>query len=172
MTATTFDATATENPARAPAHAAAEPMTAVRAATLGLYLSLAFVFLWIGAMKFTAYEAANISGLILNSPLVGWVHSFGIQPASYLIGTVEITAGLLLAARLVSPKLSMIGAALAGLTLLVTVSFLFSTPGVAEPAAGGFPALSILPGQFLLKDVALLAVAVFCLIESHAARRG
>jgi uncharacterized membrane protein YkgB len=170
MTATTFDAAATEAPARTAARKTDDSMAAVRAATLGLYLSLAFVFLWVGAMKFTAYEAANISGLILNSPLIGWVHSFGVQSASYLIGTVEITAGLLLAARLVSPRLSLLGAGLATLTLLVTVSFLFTTPGVAEPAAGGFPALSILPGQFLLKDVALLAIAVFCLIESRAAR--
>jgi len=51
------------------------------------------------------------------------------------------------------------------------VSFLFTTPGVAEPAAGGFSALSILPGQFLLKDVALLAVALFCLVESREAGR-
>jgi uncharacterized membrane protein YkgB len=97
-------------------------------------------------MKFTAYEAANISGLILNSPFVSWLHSFGIQNAAYLIGAIEITAGLLLAARLASARLSLIGAGLAALTLLVTVSFLFTTPGVAEPAAGGFPALSVLPG--------------------------
>lgn len=171
MTTATYETTASEHPDRRP-YAPAAPTTALRTATLGLYLGLALVFLWVGAMKFTAYEAAGISGLILNSPFVGWLHSFGIQPAAYLIGVVEITAGLLLAARLVSPKLSMIGAGLAALTLLVTVSFLFTTPGVAEPAAGGFPALSILPGQFLLKDVALLAVAVFCLIESRASRHG
>jgi len=39
------------------------------------------------------------------------------------------------------------------LLFLSTVSFLFTTPGVAVASAGGFPVLSVLPGQFLIKDV-------------------
>lgn len=167
MTTASYETTAADRPARG----SVEPMTAVRAATLGLYLSLAVILLWFGAMKFTTYEASNISGFILNSPFIGWLHSFGIKPASYIIGLVEIAAGLLLAARLVSPRLSVFGGALAVLTFLVTLSFMLTTPGVAEPAAGGFPALSVLPGQFLLKDLGLLAISVFCVIESRAARR-
>ena len=45
---------------------------------------------------------------------------------------------------------------------LTTLSFLFSTPGW-EPSLGGFPALSVVPGQFVLKDVVLLGVAVWLL---------
>lgn len=48
-------------------------------------------------------------------------------------------------------------------------SFLFSTPGW-EPSLGGFPALSTLPGQFLLKDVVLLGALVWSLGEALAAR--
>ena len=33
------------------------------------------------------------------------------------------------------------------------------TPGVAEPTAGGFPAISAPVGQFLLKDLVLLAAS-------------
>jgi uncharacterized membrane protein YkgB len=44
-------------------------------------------------------------------------------------------------------------------TFAVTLSFLFSAPGW-EASLGGFPALSVVPGQFLLKDVVLLAASV------------
>jgi hypothetical protein len=37
-----------------------------------------------------------------------------------------------------------------------TLTFFLSTPGVAEATAGGFPAISAAPGQFLLKDLGWL----------------
>ena len=46
-----------------------------------------------------------------------------------------------------------------------TLSFLFSTPGW-ELSLGGFPALSALPGQFLLKDVVLLGAAISTFAEA------
>jgi uncharacterized membrane protein YkgB len=42
---------------------------------------------------------------------------------------------------------------------LTTLSFLFTTPGW-EPTLG-FPAISALPGQFVLKDIVLLGAAIF-----------
>ena len=51
---------------------------------------------------------------------------------------------------------------------LTTLSFLFSTPGW-EASLGGFPALSVVPGQFLLKDVVLLGAAVWSLGEALTA---
>ncbi len=41
-------------------------------ATLLRY-GLALIFLWIGFMKFTAYEAAGIRPLAENSPLMSWL---------------------------------------------------------------------------------------------------
>src|SRR5262245_9654748 len=35
---------------------------------------LVIVLLWIGGMKFTAYEAQGIEPLVANSPLMGWVY--------------------------------------------------------------------------------------------------
>jgi uncharacterized membrane protein YkgB len=43
---------------------------------------------------------------------------------------------------------------------LTTLSFMLSTPGVWEASAGGFPALSAVPGQFLAKDFVLFGAAV------------
>ena len=53
-----------------------------------------------------------------------------------------------------------------------TLSFLFTTPGVVSRFAGPVPVLSALPGQFLLKDVVLLGVAVWTLGEAVQAHRG
>jgi uncharacterized membrane protein YkgB len=51
-------------------------------------------------------------------------------------------------------------------TYLITLTFFLSTPGVAEATAGGFPAISALPGQFLLKDLVLLAASLCLLVAS------
>jgi reactive chlorine resistance protein C len=50
-------------------------------------------------------------------------------------------------------------------TYLITLTFFLSIPGVAE-AAGGFPAISAAPGQFLLKDLVLLAASLSLLLAS------
>jgi len=144
----------------------------MRAASLALYYAMAVIFLWFGFMKFTDYEAASIAGLIMNSPLVGWWHAvLGIKGATVMLGVFEVLTGLLLALRVVSPRISTVGAAMSALTFLITLTFLFTTPGVGEARAGGFPALSVLPGQFLLKDLVLLTVSLYLLGESLAAHR-
>ena len=37
---------------------------------------LIVVLVWIGAMKFTAYEAMGIQPLVAHSPFVGWMYDF------------------------------------------------------------------------------------------------
>jgi len=78
---------------------------------------------------------------------------------------VEIAIAVMIALRPVSARVSALGNALAVVMFLTTVSFLFSTPGW-EPSLGGFPALSVAPGQFVLKDLVLLGAAVWLLGES------
>ena len=126
--------------------------------------AMVVVILWFGALKFTTYEAEAIQGLVSNSPFVGWLNAvFSVAAVSHLIGTVEIAAALLIAARAFSARLGAVGGLLAVGAFVTTSSFLFSTPGVSEMSAGGFPVLSVLPGQFLLKDLVLLAVSVWLL---------
>ena len=48
---------------------------------------------------------------------------------------------------------------------LTTLSFVLTTPGVLQ-AGYGFPSLSGFPGQFLVKDVVLLGVAIWTLADS------
>ncbi|HUE18045.1 MAG TPA: DUF417 family protein [Planctomycetaceae bacterium] len=51
-------------------------------------------------------------------------------------------------------------------------SFLVTTPGVLEPGAGRFPALSAIPGQFLIKDMAPLGISLWSLDEAWGASEG
>lgn len=127
---------------------------------------LVVVFGWIGAMKFTAYEAAAIEGLVASSPLLSWLYLiFDQRGAANLIGTVEISTALLLAFRPWSALAGAIGALFVVATTAVTLSFLLTAPGW-EPSLGGFPALSVVPGQFLLKDTVLLGAAMWILCDT------
>jgi len=125
---------------------------------------------WIGLMKFTAYEAEGIRPFVANSPLLSWVYRpLSVQGFSAMLGVVEVTIALLIAARPFSPRVSALGSALAVGMFLTTLSFLVTTPGVWEPSAGGFPALSGKPGQFLIKDLALLGISLWSLGEAWKA---
>ena len=131
---------------------------------------LVLVLLWIGGMKFTAYEAEGIRPLVANSPLMGWVYNLmSVTAFSSLLGVIEIAIGVLIALRPVWPAGSALGSGLAVGMFLTTLSFLVTTPGW-EPSLGGFPAVSAMPGQFVLKDIVLLGAALWTAGEAWAAR--
>jgi uncharacterized membrane protein YkgB len=126
---------------------------------------LVVVLAWIGGMKFTAYEAMGIQPLVAHSPLVGWMYDFlSVRSFSAMLGCIEIATAALISLRYISAKASAVGSILAIGLFATTLSMLFTTPGW-EPTLG-FPALSALPGQFLLKDIVLFGAAVWCLGES------
>jgi uncharacterized membrane protein YkgB len=141
--------------------------------TLARY-GLVVIVGWIGILKFTAYEAEGVRLYVANSPLMSWVYGFmSVREFSAVLGIVEVCIALLIAARPLLPRASAIGSALAVGMFLTTLSFIVTTPGVWEPSAGGFPALSGKPGQFLIKDLALLGIALWSCGEAwKASRRG
>ncbi len=125
----------------------------------GLLLPL----LWIGGMKFTAIEAAGIEPLLSSSPFFAWMlHVFARQGASNVIGATELVTSGFLACWWFRPTWFLWGATLAILTFLGTLSFLVSLPG--WHGSLGFPARSG-AGQFIIKDVVLLAAAAILLTE-------
>ena len=83
---------------------------------------------------------------------------------------MEIAIGLLIALRPLLPLSSAVGSGLAAMMFLTTLTFLISTPGW-EPSLGGFPALSTVPGQFVLKDIVLLGAALYTAGEALQAPR-
>ena len=137
------------------------------AGRIGVRYGLVAVIVWIGAMKFTAYEAEGISGLVANSPFMGWVYGLlSHRQFAALLGIVELTVAALIAVKPRWPRAGVLGAAAAIGMFLTTLSFMVTTPGVFEPSAGGFPALSVLPGQFLVKDIALLGASIWLLADA------
>ena len=141
------------------------------AGVLGRY-GLVVVIGWIGALKFADYEAHQIQPLVANSPFMGWLYDFlPVYTFSALLGVLEVSCAVLLAIKPLAPKLSIIGSVIAIVLFVSTVSFLFTTPGVAEPKGGGFPAISLV-GEFLLKDIPLLGLSFWTLADAiRAANR-
>jgi uncharacterized membrane protein YkgB len=92
-----------------------------------------------------------------------------VRTFAAVLGSLEIVAALLIAVRPLFPRLSVIGSAMGILLFLSTLSFLFTTPGVTVASAGGFPVLSVLPGQFLLKDLVLVSASLWTLGDSLGA---
>ncbi|MEL6396463.1 MAG: DUF417 family protein [Planctomycetota bacterium] len=127
---------------------------------------------WIGAMKFTAYEAEGISGLVQNSPLMSWMYDIvSVRGFAAGLGVTELVIAAMIAIGPWFRRIGAVGALLAAGMFATTLSFMLSTPGVFEPSLGGFPALSIAPGQFLLKDAVLLGASIWLLGNSLKADR-
>lgn len=131
--------------------------------------SLVVILLWIGLLKFTAYESEGIQGLVANSPFFSWAYSvFSVRTFGAILGVIEIVLALLILSRPVAPKLSAIGSCLAIIMFLLTLTFLLTTPPAWQPDYG-FPFLSPMPGQFLLKDILLLGAAIWTAGEAMRA---
>jgi uncharacterized membrane protein YkgB len=147
----------------------ADHITAVGTAVVRY--GLVVVITWIGLMKFTGSEAMRIQVFISHSPFMSWQNGIlSIRAQSDVIGTIEILTAVLIVLNMVSPHLGAVGGALGTLTFVTTLSLLFTTPGIADTAAGGFPALSRL-GEFLIKDIVLLGASILVLGQSLTAIR-
>jgi uncharacterized membrane protein YkgB len=141
--------------------AIAEPLTRA-----GLYLSLALIYFWFGGMKFTAYEASGLVPLVSNNPLVGWFYDLlSVRAFSTFLGVLELSIGGLVLFGLFNPARSALGGLLSAGLFVTTLSFMVTTPGTFEPSIG-FPAISVAPGQFLLKDIGLLAMSLWIFVDS------
>lgn len=116
------------------------------------YLGTFLILLWIGIFKFTPTEAEAIRPLVENHPLMSWTyHFFSEQAVSGIIGAVEILTAFLLLLGLRWRTLRMVGGLFVIVTFLITISFLFTTPGVWK-MVDGVPVTDF----FVLKDLAML----------------
>ncbi|MFG1931910.1 DUF417 family protein [Mycobacterium sp. NPDC048908] len=130
---------------------------------------LVVVLAWIGFGKYMKMDAKVLIG---HSPLMSWIFDF-LSPAAVArgLGTMEIAAAVLIAMGARWPRASVVGSALAIVLFIGTLSFLFTTPGVVVGDLAGVPVLSAQPGQFLLKDLVLIGVAIWTLGDSLRASR-
>jgi uncharacterized membrane protein YkgB len=112
-----------------------------------LRIAMGIVLVWIGGLKFV--DPSPVVGLIGASP-------FAILASNgfvYLLGAGEVVVGALLFANI---QVKWVGILTMGL-FVGTLAILILTPKVAYGDAG-FPLLS-LPGEFLLKDIVLMAAS-------------
>ncbi|MHB8815488.1 MAG: DUF417 family protein [Steroidobacteraceae bacterium] len=99
--------------------------------------------------------------MLVHSPFLFWLpRIFDRRLSSDIIGVVEIVLALMMASRFFSPRLSAIGSFGIAASLVVTLSFLVTTPGLD-------PALS----AFIIKDVTLLGIALWSGGEALGAER-
>jgi len=151
--------------------AVAHPKSPASLEKMGIYVSrygLVVTLLLIGVLKFSAAEARGIQPFVANSPVMFWLYRiFSLQAVSNLIGMIEILVASLIALRPFSPKISFIGSLGAIITFVLTVTFLFSTPGAFQ-WSHGFPVLGD-AGQFLIKDLVLFGASIWTAAESRNA---
>ncbi len=159
-----------------------------------LRLAIALVLIWIGGLKFFAYEADGIVPFVATSPLMSFFYH---HPAEYKshqgkegerkpanrqwneanntygfakgLGVLLVGLGLLLLANAVHPALGLAGSVLVVVLSLGTLSFLVTTPESWVPHLGdadyGFPFLSG-RGRLVIKDVMMLAGALVLIADS------
>lgn len=132
----------------------------------GYYVSVsgvALLLLWIGAFKFTPTEAEAIKPLVSNSPLMGWLYKwFSVQTVSSIIGSIEILIALLLVLSFFGKQFSRLAGVLSAITFLITLTFLFSTPGAVSKVDGIW-----VPDAFLLKDLVSFGVSLMVMANTH-----
>ena len=117
--------------------------TAQRISGPFLRLSLAIILAWIGALKF-ADPTPVVSLLQASLPLLA------VPALVYLLGAVEIVTAILLITGIALPYAGLVTIGLFAGTLTIFV---------VAPGVTGFPLLT-LAGQFLLKDLGLMAAGV------------
>ncbi len=157
---------------------------------------IVIVFLWIGGLKFYAYEADGIVPFVANSPFMSYFYH---HPAEYKkhmnkegelipanrqwnagnntygfangLGAMLVALAIMIALYKIVPLTSMIASVLIFIMTLGTLSFLITTPESWVPhltdTDWGFPYLSG-RGRLVIKDIVILGGAIITMSESAA----
>ena len=158
-------------------------------------LAILIVFVWIGALKFTHYEADGIVPFVANTPFMSffyakeapeykeyknkegefvqknreWHESNRTYIFSRGLGVLIMSIGILVFLGIFSSKAGIVGDTLAIIMTIGTLSFLITTPECWVPDLGsgehGFPLLSG-AGRLVIKDTVILAGAITLLSDS------
>ncbi|MFN2458963.1 MAG: DUF417 family protein [Chitinophagaceae bacterium] len=125
-------------------------------------LGVVIVLLWIGIFKFTPTEAKAIEPLVKNSFITSWLYKItSVQSVSNIIGIIEIITAVCLLLHFFWRKAGVLGGILTIMIFFVTLSFLFTTPGIFT-TVDGVPVTEF----FILKDLMALGIALMVLGKS------
>lgn len=158
-------------------------------------VAILIIFVWIGGLKFWNYEAEGIVPFVANSPFMSffynkpapeykeyklregefneskhkWHEENNTYGFSHGLGILIMSIGILTFLGVFFPKIGLIGASLAIIMTIGTLSFLVTTPEVWVPNLGsgeyGFPLLSGV-GRLVIKDTVIIAGALVVLSDS------
>jgi uncharacterized membrane protein YkgB len=175
--------------------------SASRADRFGMVVTragLVVVLLWIGGQKVCAFEADGIVPFVANSPFMGffyahpapeykqhmnkegevvpanraWHESNHTYTFAYLLGSVIVLYGLMIASHPWLPRVAALGSFLVFVMSFVTLSFLVTTPECWVPDLGGpehgFPLLAA-PGRLVIKDAIMMGAALVTMADSARA---
>jgi len=130
-----------------------------------LRTAMVIIFLFFGYQKWFQYEADVLIPYISHGPLIFWLYpAFGIRGASWFLGVSEWLFGALLFLGFWDKRLGVLGAIGSIATFVGTVTIIPFMPNGWAESAGGFPAM-VGNVPFLMKDVVLLAVSVYLLVQ-------
>lgn len=157
-------------------------------------VAILVVFVWIGGLKYFHYEADGIVPFVANSPFMSFFytksapeykeyklkegefnetkHQWHVENNTYGfshgLGILIMAIGILTFLGIFSPKIGLVGAGLAIIMTIGTLSFLVTTPEVWVPDLGsgehGFPLLTG-AGRLVIKDTAIIAGAIVLLSD-------
>lgn len=168
-----------------------------KAGNFGLHFTrfaVALVLIWIGALKFSDYEADGIVPFVANSPVMSffyrtpdaykkhgnkegelieknrmWNKENGTYSFAHGLGILLVGMGLLLLADYITPYAGLSASLLLIIMCIGTLSFLITTPECWVPNLGdtdfGFPYLSA-KGRLVIKDIIMLGAAFYTLGDS------
>ena len=131
-----------------------------RTAYLAARYSLAILFVCFGAMSIIGVSSPNIDQWVSSHSLFSNLFSGFNGSIHYIVGSVELIAGLIIALPKISVTVRKLGYTLVILYSVSALSLLFTNP-VWVSDLGGFPAIG--SGQGLLKYITILGVAVWIL---------
>jgi len=161
-------------------------------------IGLVVVLVWIGGLKVFVYEDEGIVPFVANSPLMSffyqqpageyrkhmnkegelvpanreWHERNGTYLFAYVLGSVIVAFGILIALNPWLPQVSALGSFLVFAMSLTTLSFLITTPECWVPSLGssehGFPLLSG-AGRLVIKDAIMMGAALVTMADSAKA---
>jgi len=127
--------------------------------------AMVIIFAWFGYDKWFEAEIRGLLPIITHGPFIFWtIPVLGIHGTAIFLGASEWTFGSLLLLGFWNKKAGMLGAIGSTMTFVATVTVFPFVPDGWDAGAGGFPAMTI-NTAFLLKDLVLLAVSVYLLIQ-------
>ena len=130
-----------------------------------LRAAMVVIFAWFGYDKWFEAEIRGLLPIITHGPFIFWtIPVLGIRGTSIFLGASEWTFGSLILLGFWNKKLGMLGALGSVFTFIATVTVMPFVPGAWDAAAGGFPAMTMV-SAFLLKDLVLLTVSVYLLMQ-------